>query len=691
VRLSKRTILGLGLVALAGATAKADEGMWVYNNLPLKQIEDSYGFKVTDEWKDHLMKSSVRFNSGGSGSFISDSGLVLTNHHVGAHTLHEISTAAKDYYQEGFLARKREDEVPAKGLELNQLVSIQDVTAQVEGSVAAGMDTAAAGLARRAVISKIEKESFEKTGLRSDVVTLYQGGQYHLYRYKKYTDVRLVFSPEFGIAFFGGDPDNFQFPRYDLDMCIFRVYEDGKPAKIDNFLKWSTKGAQEDELIFVSGHPGTTNRMFSTDALLFLRDYRFRYNLNWLRRRENTLQLYRQLGEEQERRAQDDFFSVQNSRKVYLGMLKGLQEDRFFAEKQREEYKLRAALLADPKQRGLGEAWGKLSQAQKEYGKILEKRAMLELGHAFDSQLFSIARILVRLAQESTKKNEDRLPAFRDSGRASLEQALYSPEPIFKDLEAATLGASLSEFGLVFGYESDLVTKILQGRSAEDMAKAMVDGSSLDDVNVRKLLATGGMAEIKKSRDPMIRAALAVDKAARAIEKRYQEKVAEVERQAYAQVAKALFSIKGTSTYPDATFTLRLAYGSVKGYRTGDGRSIEAKTTIGGAFEHENAHGARYPWKLPASWHAAKGKLDLTTPFNFVSTADIIGGNSGSPVVNKDGELVGLIFDGNIESLTANYLYEDTVSRAVSVDSAGMLEALSKVYGATELVTELGK
>jgi hypothetical protein len=688
---SKHIILGAGLLAALSFSAQADEGMWVYNNLPLKQLKDRYGFEVNDSWKDHLMKSSVRFNSGGSGSFISSTGLVLTNHHVAAHTLHEISSAQKDYYKDGFLAKTHETEVPAKGLELNQLVSIEDVTARVEAAVRGDMAAAAASAARSAVIAVIEKESFEKTGLRSDVVPLYQGGQYHLYRYKKFTDVRLVFSPEFGIAFFGGDPDNFEYPRYDLDMCIFRVYENGKPAKIDNYLKWSNKGVSDGDLIFVSGHPGTTNRMYSTDALQFLRDHRIRYNLSMLTRREMTLSLYRQLGEENERRAQDDFFSVQNSRKVYKGMLQGLQEDDFFAQKQREELLLRAELLKDPKNKELLGAWDKLSGAQKAYGKIFKKRALLELGHAFDSKLFTVARQLVRLAQESAKPNSERLPAYRDSARASLEQSLYSPAPIYKDLEVALLSASLSEFAGTYGYDNPLVAKILNGRGTDAAAHALVDNSLLDNVDVRRVIASGGIHAIQTSRDPMIRLALLVDKDARKIEKQYQEKVGEVEKQAYAQIAKAIFSIKGTGTYPDATFTLRLAFGTVKGYRSVEKGDVAPLTTLGGAFDHEAKHGGVYPWKLPASWHAAKASLDLKTPFNFASTADIIGGNSGSPVVNRDGELVGLIFDGNIESLTANYMYEDKVSRAVSVHSAGMLEAMNKIYGASALVSELGR
>lgn len=664
--------------------------MWVYNNLPTKALKEKYGFEAKQDWADHLMKSSVRFNVGGSGSFISSRGLVLTNHHVAADTLHKISTAAKDYHEEGFLAKTPAEEIPAKDLELNQLVSIEDVTQEVETSIRADMDAATATAAKRAVIAKIEKESFEKTGLRSDVVTLYQGGQYHLYRYKVYTDVRLVFSPEFQTAFFGGDPDNFEYPRYNLDMTIFRVYENGKPASTPDYLKWSTHGAKEDELVFVSGHPGSTNRLYTVDALKFYRDVQIPYSLRLLKRREVALQLYRQLGKEQERRADDDFFSIQNSRKAYMGQQKGLLQLGIFADKEREEMKLRAQVAADPKLKELEGAWAKITEAKKAHAKVLERRGLLESGHAFNSRLFALARTLTRLVEESAKPNGERLPEYRDSGRASLEQALYSDAPIYPDLEVATLTDSLSFLAEQYGYSHPLVQRLLGGRDPEEVAQHAVDNTQLFDVDVRRLIAKGGISAIRSSLDPFIVMARLVDKAARAARKEYEEKVASVETQAYTQIAKAIFATKGTSVYPDATFTLRLAYGTVKGYSVA-GRKVAPQTTIGGAFDHEAKHGSVFPWTLPASWHAAKAKLDLNVPFNFVSTNDIIGGNSGSPVVNRAGELVGLIFDGNIQSLTASYVYSDEVSRAVSVHSAGMLEILNKVYGASALVGELGK
>ncbi len=688
LRFSLFSVIGIGL--LLGSALRADEGMWVYNNLPTKALKDKYGFEAKPDWADHLMKSSVRFNVGGSGSFISSNGLILTNHHVAADALHKISDKTKDYHQDGFLAKTQAEEIPAKDLELNQLVSIEDVTKEVEASTVADMDVAAATAARRATIAKIEKDSFEKTGLRSDVVTLYQGGQYHLYRYKVYTDVRVVFAPEFQTAFLGGDPDNFEYPRYNLDMTIVRVYENGKPAVTPDFLKWSASGAKPDELVFVSGHPGSTNRLYTVDALTFYRDVQIPYTLRLLKRREVALQLYRQLGKEQERRAGDDFFGIQNSRKAYMGQQKGLLQLPIFADKQREEMKLRAQIAADPKLKEFEGAWDKIGQAKKVHAKLLKRRALLENGDAFNSRLFALARTLVRLADESAKPNGVRLPEFRDSNRSSLEQALYSEAEIYADLEVAMLTDSLNFLAEEFGYSHPLVQRLLSGRSPEEVAQYAVAKTQLFDVGSRRLIAKGGKAAIKGSLDPFIMMARLVDSASRAVRKEYEEKVGTVESLAYAQIAKALFAIKGTTVYPDATFSLRLAYGTVKEY-TANGQKIAPLTTIGGAFDHEAKHGSLFPWTLPKSWHAAKGQMDLSTPLNFVATNDIIGGNSGSPVVNQAGELVGLIFDGNIQSLTSKYIYSDEISRAVAVHSSGMLEALKKVYGATALVAELGK
>jgi hypothetical protein len=674
-------------LAVTSFSARADEGMWLYNQLPKAQLKAKYGFEPTDAWAEHAMKSSVRFNSGGSGSFISPNGLVLTNHHVAADTLYKLSTAQNNLLENGFLARTEAEELKAPDLELNQLVSIEDVTTRVNAAVTASMTVAEAAAARRTVIAQVEKESFDKTGLRSDVVTLYRGGAYHLYRYKKYTDVRVVFAPEAATAFFGGDPDNFEYPRYDLDMTILRVYENDKPAQTPNYFKWSKAGAADGELVFVSGHPGRTNRMFTTEALLFLRDYRLPYTLDNLRHKEILLQQYGVQSAEQARQAKDELFYVQNSRKANLGMLKGLQDPSLIAAKQRAEYRLRALVEANPALKGLSTAWETVSKAQVAQRKLYVRFQLLEKLHGFDSTVFKIARHLVRLADEDVKKNEDRLAEYRDSGRASLEQELFSEAPLYLELETAKLAGSFSYLMQHLGEQNPLVRKVLQGKEPEARAAELLGNTVLFDTSVRRLLAKGGKKAIKNSYDPMILLARDVDRAMRAIRKQFEEQVDEVEQQAYGQIAQAIFAVQGTGTYPDATFTLRLAYGVVKGYQE-NGKTIAPWTTIGGAFEHEAAHGAVEPWKLPKSWHDAKSSLDLSTPFNFVSTADIIGGNSGSPVFNQAGEIVGLIFDGNIQSLPSNYTYTDSQARAVSVHSSAIREAVEKVYGATELVKE---
>ncbi len=661
--------------------------MWLFNQLPKAQLKAKYGFEPTEAWSEHAMKASVRFNSGGSGSFISPTGLVLTNHHVAADTLYKVSTAAKNYLRDGFLARTQAEEIKAPDLELNQLLSIEDVTARVNGAVKATMSVAEAAAARRTVIAQVEKESFDKTGLRSEVVALYRGGAFHLYRYKKYTDVRVVFAPEVATAFFGGDPDNFEYPRYDLDMAIFRVYENDKPVSTPDYFKWSKTDAADGELTFVSGHPGKTNRMFTTDALIFVRDLRLPYTLTFLRHREAILRKYGDRGAEYERQARDEMFYVQNSRKANLGMLKGLQDPTFLAAKQKAEYELRATVESDTKLKGLSSAWDTVAKAQVVQRKLYVKYQLLEKLQGYDSSLFKIARHLVRMAAEDKKQNGDRLAEYRDSNRASLEQELFSDAPLYAELEIAKLGGSLSFLMQQLGAQSDIVDRSLSGKEPEERASDLVTGTALFNPSVRRLIAKGGAAAIKKSTDPMIVLARKLDASSRKLRKQFEEEVDEAESQGYGQIAQALFAAKGNTTYPDATFTLRLAYGVVKGY-TENGKAIPAWTTLGGAYDHEKAHGATDPWKLPASWHATKAGLDLATPFNFVSTADIIGGNSGSPVFNKDGELVGLIFDGNIQSLSSNFGYSETVSRAVSVHSSAIREAVLKIYGASELVKE---
>lgn len=676
------------LIFIFAIPSFADEGMWTFSQLPREILKQKYQFEPTQEWADHLRMSSVRFNVGGSGSFVSANGLVITNHHVASDTLQKLSTPQKNYYENGFYAKELVEELPAPDLELNQLVSIQDVTAEVEAAVKPGMSDEEAAKARKATIAKIEKESFEKTGLRSDVITLYQGGQYHLYRYKKYTDVRLVYAPEFKIAFFGGDPDNFEYPRYDLDITFFRVYENGAPLKTEHFLKWSHEGAKDNELIFVSGNPGRTSRIFTTHALKFIRDASLPYLLNRLRRLEISLQQYTQLGSEQARQAKGDLFSVQNSRKVYLGRIRGLQDKQLVQTKQREEYNLRAQVENTPALKEFSGSWDWIAATLNQYNTFFVRYSLLEQGTAFNSRYFGIARTLVRMADEDLKPNEERLPEFRDSNRASLEQQLYSPAPIYNAYDRHKLADSLAFLVEHLGHDNALVKSILQGREPQARAAELIAGTSLKDVRVRRLLAKGGKSAISESYDSFIELAVLVDEASRAVRKLYDEKVDEPQKRAYAQIAKARFALFGTQLYPDATFTLRLAFGTVKGYPEESG-FIPPMTTLGGAFQHEETHGGKDPYELPKSWKEAKDSLNLKTPFNFVSTADIIGGNSGSPVLNRQGEFVGIIFDGNIHSLISDYIYSDQKNRAVSVHSAGILEALKKIYRVDRLVAEL--
>jgi hypothetical protein len=667
-----------------------DEGMWTFNNVPRETIKQKYGFDVTDDWLKKVQLASVRFPNG-SGSFVSPNGLVLTNYHIVEDAVGELSTATKDYAKEGFVARNRSEELKAEGLSLDQLVSIEDVTALVNSTVKGDMSATEANAARRAQMTAIEAQSLQQTGLRSDVVTLYQGGQYNLYRYKKYSDVRLVFVPEFQAAFFGGDPDNFNFPRFNIDMALVRVYENDQPVKVENYFKWSKTGVKNGELVFVTGHPGSTQRLNTVAHLESLRDVTIPLLIRMLESRRGMLKAYMAQGEEQTRRGQNELNSVENSLKVYKGQIAGLRDPKLMARKRVAEQALRNSINADArKQKEYGDAWDAIAKGRRDLAQYDRDRRFLDLAAGFNTPLFGYARALVRLADENEKPDAKRLPEYTNARRAALLGSLYSTAPIYDDFEKARLANSLAFMQSEYGANNSLVKKVLRGKTPEARAAELIEGTKLKDIEYRKQVVNAGVRMTNSGDDPMIELAKDVDKEARAVRKRYEEEVVAVERANYAKIAHALFEDQGTRLYPDATFTLRLSYGAVKGYRE-NGKFVTPFTTLGGLFARSNQYHHAFPYNLPARWTSKRSALNLRTPFNFVSTNDIVGGNSGSPAINKNRELVGLIFDGNIQSLVGNFEFDESVNRSISVDARGMMEVLRKVFGANAIANELMK
>ena len=674
------------LVAIlaASVSARADEGMWTYNNFPKDKVKAKYGFEPTDEWLDHVRLASVRFNNGGSASFVSPN-LVMTNHHVGADCIHKLSTATKDFFAEGFYAKTADEEAKCPDLEINVLVGIDDVTSQVMAAKKPNLTQAQVNQAQKEIMSRIEKDCAQKTGQRCDVVQLYQGAVFNLYKYKKYTDVRLVFSPEFAIAFFGGDPDNFTFPRYDLDISFFRIYENGKPVSVEHYLSWSKNGAKDGDLVFVSGNPGSTGRLLTLAQLEFTRDVQYPFTLARLVDWQKMLQDFSARGPEQAREAKETLFSIENSLKAIRGYQTGLLDAKLMDAKAAQEKKMRedvAALEPTPEHKALAAAWDDIAKATESSRAYYKRQAMLEALPARESHMLWIARTILRLTEEKAKPSEKRLREYRDSALPSLDQQLYSPAPIYPDYEEAGLAFYLENLQTALGANDPVVKAVLGGKTPAEVAKAAIAGSKLRDPAVRKQAVKDGVAQ---SKDPLIAIAKALDPEARKLRKKYEDEVESVSKDAGGRIARAQFEATKGASYPDATFTLRLSYGQVRGYKE-NRKNVRWATDFKGLYQHATGTD---PLKLPERWVTAKKKLKLSVPFDFVSTNDIIGGNSGSPVFNKGGELVGIIFDGNIESLPNRFVYTEEQARSVSVASQGILEALKSVYGATELVNEL--
>ena len=684
--------LACAAMLLAMSSALADEGMWTFDNFPRQLVRDRLGVDVDDRWLDKVRLSTTRLESGCTGSFISPDGLMLTNHHCASECLSQLSTAENDLLANGFLAASRAQEVRCPTEQVSVLTATEEITAKVSAATR-GLDDKAANEARKKELTRLEQACEEASKsdrgsgpLSCQAVSLYNGGQYFLYKYKRYEDVRLVFAPESDIAGFGGDPDNFQFPRYCLDMSIMRAYEGDKPASTPNHLRINFAGPQEGEPVFVAGHPGATDRLLTVDELISQRNA---FLPVWLLRYSELRGRYIQFGKsdaESLRIVEDPLNGIENSIKVRRKQLDALLDDNLMASKGREEQALRAKVAADPTlASAAGNAWDDMARAQTAYRNQLLPYTFIENAAGFNGELYRHARNLVRAAAERAKPNEERLREYTDAALPLLEQQIKAATPVYPALEKLTLSYSLERMREWLGPDDGLVKQVLGSESPDALAARLIEGSRLADPKVREALWNGGVAAVEASNDPMISLARKVDPQARAIRKRYEDDVEAPTDSASERIAAARFKVLGTSTYPDATFTLRLNFGTVQGW-VEKGAPVAPFTTLQVAFER--ATGQR-PFRLPPSWEKAKPSLDHATRFNLSTNNDIVGGNSGSPLINARGELVGLMFDGNIHSISGSYWFDAEKNRAIAVHPAIMREGLTKVYGADALMREI--
>lgn len=683
--MSLRFLAACSAICLAVPTW-AEEGMWTFDNPPIQQLQQRYGFTPTQAWLDHVRLASVRFNDGGSGSFVSPNGLVLTNHHVASDQLEKISTPQHDYLNNGFYAATTAQEIKSPDLEINVLESYENVTARVQGAVRPAMNDQQALHARQAEMAKIAKESLDQTGLRSDVVTLYHGAEYWLYRYKKYTDVRLVFAPEQQAAFFGGQDDNFTYPRYDLDMAVFRVYENGQPIHSANYLRWDSKGAADGELVFVSGNPGTTDRDLTVAQLETQRDQWLPDELTDGGALLKTLNAYSAQGSGQALQASELTLELENDQKALEGELEGLQNPRIMNEKRQSQDKLRAAVEANPElENKYGGAWAAIAAAEQKLRPRIKEIFFRSLQPTFAGTAAGI----VRYVEELRKPDADRLPGYHDAQLSSLRYQLLSPAPVHLALQQALLATVLKQARDNLGAQDPFVQAAFNGaNSPEEAAAAALRNTRLTDPAVRKALLEGGLAAVQASQDPLVVFARRVEPVMRETTVWVQNNIRSVDSKAGEQLGLARFAVYGKSIYPDATFTLRLSYGTLKGYPM-NGTLAPYRTTFYGLYNRAYGFDGKPPFHLTDRYRNGLSVLNLATPLNFVTACDIVGGNSGSPVINRAGDLVGLIFDGNIESLAGDYVYDERTNRAVAVHPAAMMEALRKLYHADALADEL--
>jgi len=681
-------LLALAAILAATPALRADEGMWTFDNLPVQKLKADYGFTPSQAWLDHVRLSCLRF-PGGSGSFISADGLVLTNHHVGRGSVQQLSDKDHDYIKDGFLAATRGEEKKVPGLELFTLMAMENVTDRVAKAVKPGLADQEAQKARKIELGRIQKEIQDRTGLTAEAVTLYQGGEYWIYEYKKHTDVRLVMAPEQQIAFFGGDSDNFTFPRHNLDFTLFRVYEDGQPYHPKDHLNWTRSGVKNGDLTFVMGHPGATERLATSAQMAFAGDFALPTRVRLLERQRKALQDYAKLSGENARQVATQIFGLENSIKAMTGYISGLRDKAAQDRIRKAEKELQAKAAADPKVAGSWKAIEKALAVQK--GLFAQSLAVnARSGAVYESSLLGQALTLVRLASETALPSEKRLEEFRDANLETLKKRLLVKRPFYPTLETAMFTFGLTEAAGNAPVPPE-VKAILAGRTPAAAAQAAVSGSALGDPAVRQALMEGGLKAIQESKDPMILLAKQVDAPNRAFRKRMDEQVNSVLAEHGGRIAKARFAAYGKSLYPDATFTLRMTYGPVASYAA-NGTHIQPFTTFGGMYDRaaawgpEAEHGA---WSLPKRWLDRRAQVNPDTPFVFAHAVDIIGGNSGSPVIDKQGDLIGLIFDGNIESLPGHFYYDGKVNRGIAVDARAILEALDKVYDAGFLAREI--